>query len=183
MKVGLLRHFKVARQAPKYCNSEEYDKVCADYDGKDIIPAAVNISATEYPTCYSSSLKRAAETARLVYDNKIIFSDELVEIPVRAVFKTGIRLPFKLWNIINRVGWLFNCKNVPETKHQSRERAIRFLNKVLNSNNETNGNQNILIVSHGLFMVTLQIELSKMGFKGQEFFRAGNGELYEFKKP
>lgn len=180
MKIGLLRHFKVNRRAPKHCNSEEYDRSISEYDRADIIIQNVAVSPADYPVCYASSMKRAVETAREVYDNEIIFTDELVEIPLRSIFKTTFKLPFKLWNVINRLGWAFNSKKVPEPKHRSRERAVRFLEKILESND---GNQNILIVSHGLFMVNLQIELSRLGFKGDGFFRAEHGRLYEFHRP
>lgn len=180
MKVGLLRHFKVNRRAPKHCNSEEYDRSISEYDEADIIARDVVISPGDYPVCYASTMKRAVETARKVYPGEIVFTDELVEIPLRSIFKTSLRLPFKLWNVINRMGWLFNSKKVQETKHRSRERAVRFLSELLESNN---GNRNVLIVSHGLFMVNLQIELSKRGFKGEEFFRAEHGHLYEFHRP
>lgn len=180
MKIGLLRHFKVNRRAPTHCNSEEYDRSISEYDRADIIPRNVVVSPADYPVCYASSMKRAVETARKVYHSEIIITDELVEIPLRSIFKTTIRLPFKLWNVINRMGWVFNSRRVRETKHRSRERAVRFLSKLLESND---GNQNILIVSHGLFMVNLQIELSKRGFKGEGFFRAEHGRLYEFHRP
>ncbi len=180
MKIGLLRHFKVERRAPTHCNSEEYDRSISEYNSADIIPRNLTISPGDYPVCYASTMKRAVETARNVYDGEIIVTGELVEIPLRSIFNTTFRLPFKLWNVINRMGWLFNSKNVRETKHQSRERAVRFLSRLLESND---GNRNVLIVSHGLFMVNLQIELSKRGFKGEEFFRAEHGRLYEFHRP
>ncbi len=178
MKIGLLRHFKVDLRSPKYCNSEEYDKVSADYDRAEIIPVSIDIAGRDYSICYAGSMKRVQETARLVYDQEIIITDELAEIPLKAIFKTKLKLPFKLWHIINRVGWLLNSKKVPETKRQSHQRAVSFLAKVMASNHK-----NVLIVSHGLFMVTLQIELSRMGFKGEPFFRAEQSELYEFVRP
>lgn len=180
MKIGLMRHFKVALTSPKYCSSDEYDRSISAYDTAAVLPVNVEVSPDDYPVCYASSMKRAVETARMVYDKEIIISDDLVEIPLRSIFRTNLKLPFKLWNIINRMGWLFNSRNVPESKHRSHKRAIRFLSGLLESNRE---NQNILIVSHGLFMVTLQIELSRMGFKGEEFFRAEHGRLYEFRRP
>ena len=179
MKIGLMRHFKVAQLSPKYCSSTEYDKSISDYDSAAVIPKEVEIQVDDYHICFASSMKRAMDTARFVFKKEIIISDDLVEIPLRSIFKTNLKLPFKLWNIINRMGWVFNVKNVPESKRQSHERAFRFLSNLLTSNHE---NHNILIVSHGLFMVTLQIELSRMGFKGDDFFRAEYGRLYEFQR-
>jgi broad specificity phosphatase PhoE len=180
MKIGLFRHFKVDHRTPAFCNSVEYDKSCLDYEnGKIIIPGRIDRLAGEYDICYASSMKRAVDTARLVYDGEIIITDELVEIPLRAIFNTKLKLPFKLWNIINRMGWLFNSKRVPETKSQSLERVDCFLANLLTGKNNS---ASVLIVSHGLFLATLQIQLSKLGFKGEPFFRAEHSVLYKFEK-
>jgi broad specificity phosphatase PhoE len=178
MKIGLFRHFKVDHRSPGFCNSEEYDKSCLDYEhGKIIIPGRIHRLSGEYGVCYVSSKQRAVDTARLVYEGEIIITDKLVEIPLRAIYNTKLKLPFKLWNIINRTGWLFNSKRVPETKSQSLERVDRFLADLMTGKNNS---ASVLIVSHGLFLATLQIQLSKMGFKGEPFFRADHGVLYEF---
>ncbi len=180
MKIGLVRHFKVDYTTPKRCNQEEYDHSVRMYNEAGVIFPETFPETNEYGVCYSSSMRRALETARYLYGNKpeeIIVSDLLVEIPIRAAFKTNFRIPVKTWNIINRFHWAFNSRRALETREQSKERAMRFLNSIFEAHSENTG---ILIVSHGLFMVTLQVELTRLGFKGREFFRAGHGELYEF---
>lgn len=175
MKIRLLRHFEVINQAPKRCNSEEYNQACLQYDSSDIVENIPDLSIDDYSICFSSNIKRAVNTARTVFQKEIIITNELAEVPIRALFKTRIRIPFVLWNIINRIGWLLNCKKLPETRRQTRERASRFLAKLCQSNH-----QNVLIVTHGFFMLTLQEELLKRGFKGERIVRARHGLLYEF---
>ncbi len=175
MKIGLLRHFRVENEAPKICNSEEYDQACFQYDRCEIIENDCPTTTEDYSICYCSSLKRAVDTARRVFNKEIIPTAELAEVPIRAIFKTTLRLPFALWNIINRIGWLLNFKILPETRKQTKKRAARFLNKILESDHKS-----ILIVSHGFFMLTLQEELIKRGFKGDRIINARHGRLYEF---
>lgn len=185
MRIGLLRHFRVDLPEPGKCNTSEYDEMCRRYDLAGVIPNGLDLSDRGYSVCYASTLKRARDTAGLVMGNHggktdnvdIILSGDLVEIPQRALFNTRLHLPFKLWNVINRIGWLFNSKRAPETRKQSNQRAKRFLEQLTASNH-----RDVLIVSHGLFMVSLQIQLDKMGFKGQSFGRANYGHLYEFEK-
>ncbi len=175
-RIALMRHFKVGIERPRTCNSREYDGACMEYDRRDIIiPAQPPELSTRYGVCYSSSMKRAVDTARLVYDGEIIYRDDIVEIPLRAIFSTRLKLPFGVWNVINRIGWARNSKRVAETRNQTMERVDRFLEHLFQC-----GHRDILVVSHGLFLAALQIELSRRGFKGNGFFRAGYGEVYEF---
>jgi hypothetical protein len=181
MKITLFRHFKVKNQPPVVCNSEEYNLQCKEYDRSPIIPQVLTteiIAAAESsPICYSSPMERALDTARSIYkkSENIIVSPDLVEVPMFAMFNTKIRLPFHLWNFINRMGWLLNSKRLPETRSQTKKRAARFLSNLIETAEE-----NILIVTHGFFMLTLQEELVKRGFEGKAINRPRHGELYEF---
>ncbi|MCP4217630.1 MAG: histidine phosphatase family protein [bacterium] len=178
MKIGLIRHFKVDIRSPRSCNSNDYQSAIDRYNtGEILIPGSIT-DVTDYTVCYAASMKRARDTAGHLFPGEIFIRDDLVEIPIRAAFGTKLKLPFKAWNILNRVSWLFNSKRAPETRTRSNKRAVAFLREVLAAHEE---NTDILVVSHGLFMVSLQIQLSRMGFKGREFFRAAHGELYEFK--
>jgi len=179
MKIGLLRHFKVDHHSPGLCNSRQYNRSCGSYDEADILPpleAKIYGNAAAYPVCYVSSLKRAVQTAKLVFPGETVIRDELKEIPLRAMFQTRLKLPFRLWNVINRLGWGLNSKRVPETRKQTEARVNSFLNEIFQAG------EDVLIVSHGLFLATLQVRLSGLGFMGDDFFRAEHGQLYEFEK-
>lgn len=177
MKIGLLRHFKVDHHPPAWCDSEEYNGLVLEYDHSPIIPQSFNGAGEGYKVCYCSHLSRARETAEHVFDKEIIVKKALEEIPLRAIFNTRFKLPFRFWHIINRIGWARNSARAAETRKQSMERAARLLDEILTSSHE-----NVLIVSHGLFMLSLQWELNNRGFKGKEFIYARHGELYEFSK-
>jgi len=179
MKIGLLRHFKTDHRSPARCNSEEYDREYLRYELSSAILPACIASTEGYSVCYASTTLRAVETAQAVFKKEIIPTDELVEVPLQAIFRTKRQLPMKLWHFINRVGWAFNSKKLPETRIQTKERAVKFLSRILGANLN---NENILLVTHGFFMLMLQSELLKRGFKGKEIIKAKHGKLYEFRK-
>jgi hypothetical protein len=177
MKIGLLRHFKTDHQFPGRCNSEEYDREYLRYEQSSVILPDCIVSTDGYSVCYASTTLRAVETAQAVFKKEIIPTDELAEVPLQAIFRTKLQLPLKLWHFINRVGWAFNSRKLPETRTQTKERAVKFLSRILGANSNK---KNILLVTHGFFMFTLQFELLKRGFKGKEIIKAKHGKLYEF---
>lgn len=177
MKIGLLRHFEVIISPPKSCDSNTFNKISHLYDTCDIIPLPNKISTLDYSICYSSPLKRALETAQIVYNGEILILPDLVEVPMQAPFRTQKNLPFGLWKVLSRMGWAFNFKRMPETRKQTDQRIERVA-EIINKNNS----HNILLVTHGFFITCLQGKLKKMGFKGKETLNPSNGTLYEFIK-
>jgi len=175
MRIVLIRHFKVKHKFPLFCDSKNYDIEFLKYENADLIPNCLDTSSNHFSICYSSNSKRAKETAKKVFKKKIITTDELAEVPIKAIFSTKLKIPFILWNILNRIAWYFNSKNTPENKNQTKKRAIQFLSK-LNKNED----ENILIVSHRFFLLTLQKELFRMGFMGKKIFSPKNGKFYTF---
>lgn len=178
MKIGLLRHFKVNHSFPWFCNSEKYDQEYLKYDEANISPNCNKLSVKEYSVCYVSKKKRAVETARHLFGDRIRTTDSLIEVPIKAMFNTRIKLPFLLWNVINRLAWFFNSKRLPETRTTTQERAARFLQEVCQKEDG-----NVLVVTHAFFILTLKSELQKMGFKGERIINPRNGKLYEFENP
>ncbi len=175
MKIGLVRHFEVKISTPKSCDSDTFNKVCRLYDTCDIIPFPTKFSTLDYSICYCSPLKRAYETAHIIYDGEIIVCPDLVEVPMQAPFQTKKNLRFGLWKVLSRVGWAFNLKKMPETRKQTDQRMERIV-EIIKKNNS----KNILLVTHGFFITCLQSKLKKMGFKGKETLNPSNGTIYEF---
>jgi len=181
MKIGLLRHFKTTHRFLTWCNSEEYNQEYGKYEESHIAPIDSTDFSKDFTLCYASTAPRALESASLVYKKDIISTPQLMEVPLQALFNSPLRLPIKLWHFINRTAWAFNIKKLPETRMQTARRALRFLSGLLDlSKKEENKSKKILLVTHGFFMVTLQEELRKIGFKGKGFLRPEHGELYEF---
>lgn len=175
MRLVLVRHFKVKHKFPHFCDSKNYDIEFLKYENADLIPNRLVTSSNHFSICYSSNSKRAKETAQKVFKKNIITTDELAEVPIKAIFSTKIKIPFVFWNIINRIAWFFNLKNSSETKNQTKKRAIQFLSRLNKIENK-----NILIVSHRFFLLTLQNELLKIGFKGKRMISPKNGKFYTF---
>lgn len=178
MKIGLLRHFKTDHQFPGRCDSETYNRDYLKYEQSGIIMPPPPFSGSGYSVCYSSTSRRARETAQAVFKGEIVETPEITEVPLKAVFNTRLRLPLKLWHFINRFGWGFNSVKVPETRNQTRERALGFLKQVL----EAHRDENVLVVTHGFFMLELHYYLRKMGFSSQDLIRFKHGGLYEYEK-
>jgi len=177
MKIGLLRHFKVDIETPKRCNSSEFNRICNLYDTSDIIPPRSMTPIAGYTLCYSSTLKRAEETARIVFPGEIILSDDLKEVGMNAIFQTNREYSFTFWKVIHRVWWAFNSNRATETRKQTLERAARFLTHLIDSTND-----NTLLVTHGFYMTCLHEVLNKMKFKGKPILSPKYGSLYEYIK-
>ncbi len=178
MIIGLVRHFKVNIAPAKFWLSPgEFEKDLDDYDVAPIYDQELNISHIDWEVCYCSTLPRAVSTAQKIYNWKIIQSDLLREIPIKAVTKKNIKLPAFIWHTLARIHWLKNKSTQPEGNIKSHQRANKVLNEILQK-----GSKNILLVSHGFFMRALYNELLKIGFKGEMEINPKNGKLYIMKK-
>lgn len=185
MKIGLLRHFKTDHHFPRRCNSDTYNSEYWRYEKSSILPVPPeNIPDTsDYDICFASTAPRAIETAEQVFrfPDEIVTTPELIEVPLQTLFRSRFRLSMKFWHLINRMAWGFNSKKMPETRAQTKKRARQIISKLL-MNPLMDKEKNILLVTHGFFMVALQSELKRRGFKGQEFIRPEHGTLYQFEK-
>lgn len=102
---------------------------------------------------------------------------ELREISMYPLFKKNMKLPFLLWAFLVRTAWLINHQSQQETKFDVEQRIHSVLDQIIQ-----NQNDNILIVSHGAFMMMMSKELLRRGFKGKKITRPENGKLYIFEK-
>ena len=175
MKIGILRHAKVIHQKSFFSNGKIFDESRIRYNISPVELIELKIKAQDFPLCYVSSQYRAVETAKMVYNDKFIITDELIEVPSAAVFLINVHLPSFFRNIIGRIAWFMNLKKMPETRKKSTERASRFINFILQEKS-----QNILLITHGFFMHSLKKELKKNGFKGYLPLFPSNGCLYLF---
>lgn len=176
MKIGLVRHFKVDLKRRSMMTSKEYNEHVYNYDFADVIPNELVIDE-EWDKCYCSTLPRAVVTAKTVYHGKIIFTDKLVELPSAALFNSTIRLPYNLWAIIGRIGWIRNHAILTEGRIKTLERVNSIMDTIFEE-----GDKNILIVSHAGTLYEIKKILMKKGFKGDKFIKARNGKLYTYIK-
>lgn len=176
MRIGLIRHFRVNLKRRRMMTSKEYNEHVYNYDFADVIPNEIIIDK-EWDKCYCSTLPRAVATATTVYHGKIIYTDKLVELPSAAVINTNLRLPYNLWAILGRFGWIREHVALSEGRTTTLKRINAILDTILDEKDE-----NILIVSHAGTLYEIQKILRSKGFKGDRFLKARNGKLYTYRK-
>ncbi|WP_057914904.1 histidine phosphatase family protein [Peribacillus muralis] len=175
MKIGLVRHFKVAQEFPtgKSVTADDMSQWFLDYDAADIILGTTLIGKEEWQACYCSDMSRAVKTAEHIYPGTVQLMEELREIPSPPL-QGRLKLPFILWAIWIRCCSVMNKQTRAEIKHAKR-RINKVLDEIL-----AKGERDVLIVSHAALMVYMRKELMRRGFGGPRFKIASNGRLYVF---
>ena len=158
MKAIIIRHGKVNHIWKKRCSSDEFDEECRLYDIAPIEKMAS--AAVDAPSkIYISTSDRSLQTAKYLYGSRNFFKTELInEVPLRAAFDTKLKLPTWFWNISGRLQWLINSKRQPETNRQTAERAARFVQSIIDEN------EDCVIITHGFYMHTLISVMKRNGF-------------------
>ena len=181
MRIGLIRHFKVDYHKNFFMTSKQFKEWERNYNKSDVVIKDVNLMGIEWDKCYSSTLIRAEITAKSVYNGEIVQSELIRETIIDPIFKSKCKLPYWFWAVSGRLAWYFNHKSQEENKIITKDKAKRFIDE-LEENAKREGSENILIVTHGFFMFSLQKELKKRGFKGKLITSPKNGILYLYKK-
>jgi len=158
-------------------NSKQFIKWIETYNNSEIIPPNNIKKLVNWDICYSSDLKRAELTAKLLYNGKIVITKDLREIGLKNFMNTEIKLHYKIWLIIGRIIWYFSKNSQEETRYETISRARKFVDLIERSNYS-----NILIVTHGAFMKYLNSELKQRKYKGKTGFIPKNGQLIIYKK-
>lgn len=172
-KIYLLRHFKVQDKTTKKLNSQEFDKWVDDYDIYDLQYLDINLPKID--KIFVSSQNRAIKTAKYLKQDFTTL-DDLVEVEAKAFISTNFKFSKSFWLIIARLLWYLNL-----SKSERREDTIQRAKKIVEML-ENDNNQNILIISHGLFLKVLQKELRNSGYNGKIDLKPNNGVLYRFWK-
>ncbi len=165
----MLRHFRVKSFSSKKLNSYEFEKWEKAYDDGDLEYLHVDIPKVD--KVYVSEQKRALKTVqylKLEYEKTSL----LKEVGACSFMKTDFKFSQDFWLLADRLLWFLNLKK-GETRKDTTKRAVEFLDKA-------HKEDNILVVSHGLFISVLMKELVKRGFKGEKDLHVKNGKLYHF---
>ena len=118
---------------------------------------------------FVSGQQRALKSvAYLAYESET--SDLLVEVDAQAFMSGKIKLPKKLWLFIDRLRWYLNFRSI-ESRSHTIKRARDFIEKIKDI-------EDVLIISHGLFMHVLIDELKKEGFIGLVDKKIKNATVY-----
>jgi len=177
MTIGLIRHFKVDLpfNKPSYL-PDEFDQQMERYDTAPVIPNKVIMNGIKWDVCYCSDLPRAQTTAKSVWVSDFNTTSLLREVPISAFTKRQIKLPGFLWHLGARISWRKNGKSQPETFAETIKRIEKLYEIIV-----SDGNENILLVTHGFFIRVFQEHMKKKGFSGEVDFRPVNGKLYVLK--
>jgi len=170
--IYFLRHFKVKDNSKSWLNSEEFNQWVKSYDTFELEYNSV-VLPKNIDKIYVSSQNRAIKSADFLNLNYKI-NDLLVEVPIKSFIYTRFKLPKWLWLFVGRLAWFFNLKQL-ETKEETNERIENFIQNL-------DMNSNILIISHGFFMILLLKKLKKIGYRGDIPRRIGNGKVYILEK-
>ena len=181
MRIGIIRHFKVNCHKSLFMTSKEFKEWEENYNKSDVIRNNVELRGIKWDKCYSSTLIRAIVTAQHVYKGNIVKNDLIRETIIDPIFKSNFKLPYWFWAVSGRLAWYFNHKSQEENKILTKDKARKFVETLLDEA-KIEGTENILIVTHGFFMYSLQKELKKRGFIGKLITSPKNGALYLYKK-
>jgi len=177
MKIGIVRHFKVDYKAKTFMNSQDFIDYVDGYNNASVIENEVTITKGMWNKCYCSDMTRAITTAETIYNGEIIKSELLQEVNMYPSRQSKIRVPTLIWSIAARIGWKYNKEPQKEGLNKTKERAKAFV-QIL----DLTANENILLVTHGFFSITLIGELRKLGFNGRIPKKMKNGYLYILEK-
>lgn len=181
MRIGIIRHFKVNCKKKLFMTSAEFKEWEENYNKSDVIKKNVELMGIKWDKCYSSTLIRAIITAQHVYTEDIVQSDLIRETIIDPIFKSKFKLPYWFWAVSGRVAWYFNHKSQQENRNITKDKARKFVD-LLQEETKIEGTKNILIVTHGFFMYSLQKELKRRAFIGKLIYSPKNGILYVYKK-
>ncbi len=170
--ISLLRHFKVKDTSKIWLNSNEFNQWAKDYDTFELEFKAINLP-NNINKFYVSSQNRAIKTADS-FNIDYEVSDLLVEVPIEAFIDTKLKFPKWFWLLIGRLLWFFNL-----TKSENKEETIKRVETFIST---IDLNSNILIVSHGFFMMKLIKRLRFLGFEGNIPLKLKNSTIYNISK-
>ena len=160
MIAAVVRHAKVDMKWSFLQTSEGYDRECERYDAAPVLPVTVRLPAADFQRFYVSRLPRTAATARqAVGDRKLTATALINEVPERAGFDTGMKLPVFLWSGVSRIQWILHMRRQPESWAETRRRAAKFVQHLIRQN------EDCAVFSHGFFMITLLQEMKRQGFR------------------
>ena len=130
------------------------------------------------PKIYISTLLRTRLTAETLFGQRSFVKSDLIhEVPMRSAFDSKKRIPLWFWYVSVRLQWLCGRSRQPESMIQTRERARRFVDEIIQKN------EDCIIVTHGFFMRTLMAVMKRHGFKEDNMpLYYKNGETIIFTK-
>jgi hypothetical protein len=163
--IGLVRHYPVKQPSRSgRCDAEQFASWCDRYNSAAVrLPDVPPLSAEDWDVCLSSDMKRAAHTSHHMWTvgDNIVYTSALREVEVAPFCQTRFKLPHRMWDVIGRAAWYASHRSQPESLQQTKARAEALVDQLQAYGSQ----QRVLIVSHGMFLLVLQRELWKRGFR------------------
>jgi broad specificity phosphatase PhoE len=104
--------------------------------------------------------------------------EALREVRPYPVFTSrDFRLPLQLWSILARLAFAVSHRSQLESKASFEKRIKLVCDEML-----SHGDENVLVVSHGMVMMQMRRELLSRGFRGPRFGIPAHGTLYLFER-
>ena len=171
-KIHLLRHFRVKDQAKDFMNADEFLVWVEQYDNLELEYREIDLPFKIDKVFVSSRQRALNSAAYLTLESEV--SDLLVEVDAQTFISGKIKLPKKLWLFVDRLRWYFNLRRV-ENRSYTIRRARDFIEMIKDT-------EDVLVISHGLFMHVLIEELKKEGFEGSVDKKIKNATVYTMEK-
>lgn len=153
-------------------DSGEFLAWVAQYDNMELEYSEVALPA-KIDKVFVSGQQRALKSAvYLALESET--SDLLVEVDAQTFMSWKMKLPKNLWLFIDRLRWYLNFRSVEKRSHTIK-RARDFIEKIKDI-------EDVLIISHGLFMHVLIAELKKEGFEGLVDKKIKNATIYTMER-
>jgi len=165
-KIYLIRHAKPDLHKDLLYTASEAQKYLEDYNKAPIIEIShFDMDIINTDTVYCSNLRRAEETAKVLFQKKsIVVSDSIFrEFPNQVCFSNSIiPLPLFFWQVTGRISWFLRASSEIESCSKAKERVVSAAD-FAESVSDKKGS--FVLVAHGLFNRSLMKKLKKRGWK------------------
>ncbi len=177
MRIGLLRHFPVARAFPVgWRTVSELQQWRESYERTEVVVGDFDAGGIEWQDCLASDLPRARVTASVVFGGTVEHWAMLREVEF-AEFRTGgLRLPVQVWKWVYQLSWLTGHPSQRRHRDEFRARVREVADRLSALERDT------LVVSHAGMMAYLSRELRRRGFIGPRVPYARHARAYVFER-
>jgi len=139
-----------------------------EYDNSPVFDFLKHRANTTANIIYVSNLRRTYDTSKLLFPDKTPTENKLFdEVPIKSFAPLPFPIPTTVWFGIGRLQWFFGMKKQPEPKKDTKTRVQKAVDILVASD------EDVVLISHGLFMRLLVRELKGRGFllKGEASYK------------
>lgn len=177
-EIMVVRHGEPVQNRRVWINAEEYRKWWAGYDEAGLVPGeappdGLLVHARRADIIFSSSLRRAQETARLAGEGRPFTPDEVFrEAPLPPPpFPSWVRMTPWAWGTVARIGWRLGYSGGAESYTMAVERAKAAADRLIEA---ARGGSNVMLCAHGWFNRMIRKQLRARGwdcvFDGGDYY-------------